>query len=174
VPTSSGTLTPICQAQITRNNLASKLSPGGQKNVTQIALDVQYTTGAVAQQIWGFLGLIYGANVSQIAYSADGSKLAQLGSLLGNSNYTYGAGPLQDLCALQSNVNKLVASFSSANQPTVQAIVNGFVTGLKGMTGTVLTTVNYFDAPILNYLNKTENSTVMNALMAYQYIYGYL
>jgi len=51
VPTSSGTLTPICQAQIKRNNLVSKLSPGGQKNVTQIALDVQFTTGAVAQQM---------------------------------------------------------------------------------------------------------------------------
>jgi len=150
------------------------LYPGGQKNITQVGLDVQYTTGAAAQQVWNFIDLIYGANIAKVANSGDASKLGQLGNLLGYKNYSFGAGPMQDLCELQLTVSNLVASFSSANQASVQTILNAYVNGLKSLSNSVLVTVNYFDAPILNYLIKTENSTIMNALAAYQYPYSYL
>ena len=170
----SVTLSAMCQAQITRNNLVSRLSPGGQENLTKIGMDVQYTTGAIAQQVWNFIGIIYGVSVAKISSTSDASKLNQLGQVLGYNNYTFGAGPMQDLCALQSTVKNLVASFSSANQHSVQTILNAYLSGLKGLSNSVLVIVNHFNAPILNYLNKTENSTILNALAVYEYPYNFL
>jgi hypothetical protein len=164
----------MCQTQITRNNLISKLSPGGQKKITQIGMDVQFTTGAAVQQVWNFIGIIYGVSIAKISSSSDASKLNQLGQILGYNNYTFGAGPMQDLCAFQSTINNLVASFSSINQPSVQTILNAYVSGLKGLSNSVLVIVNHFDAPILDFLSKTENSTILNALAAYEYPYNFL
>jgi len=142
--------------------------------VTKYILDVQFTLGASVQTLLNFIGTVYFAGIYQVANTTDYPKLVKLGELLGSNNVSFGAGPVQDVCALQASINNLVASFLPSNQPTVQGMVSTYVGGVKALNGTVLAIVNYFDAATLNYLGNTENTAVLNALLPYQFIYNYL
>ncbi len=167
-------LSPVCQAENSRNNLIAKLSPAGQKNIQLILMDTQYTAGVFIQPYLNLTYLLYSTRINQILNSTDASKMVQLGDLFCYNNPLCGTGPVKSYCAIQAAVNNLVNSFSSSNIQTAVDLVNAFVYGLKSYNDTVLNLVNYFDSTQMANLLVTENPSVLNALSAYSYIYNFL
>ena len=108
--------------------------------------------------------------------SNDASKLIQLANLFcyNNNGSWCGIGSLQNMCTYQSDINSLVALFSLANEQAVGEIVNNFIIGLKSFNSTVLTLANYFDSVEMKYLETSENTSILNALSVYSFIYNYL
>jgi len=167
----------VCQAEVNRNNLINQLTINGQQTYVRILLNIQKTTGMVIQPLLNITFSTNNSNFNQIMNSNDASKLIQLANLFcyNNRNDSWcGIGSLQNVCSYQSDINSLVALFSLANEQAVGEIVNNFITGLKSFNSTVLTLVNYFDSVEMKYLETSENTSILNALSVYSFIYNYL
>jgi hypothetical protein len=165
------TPSPVCEAQKQRDALIQQLSPVDQNITKQIIQDVQFTAGAVIQIVNEYIHEKYSYEIEQILNSSDSSRFMELAQLLGYNNSYFGSGPIQDVCALESDINDLVNSFSEDNKLTVQLIVSTYVSGLKSLNSTVITIVDHFD-----YIDEANlaNNTLINQLKQYQYIYNYL
>lgn len=169
----------VCQAEVNRNNLINQLTINGQQTYVRILLNIQKTTGMVIQPLLNITFSTNNSNFNQIMNSNDASKLIQLANLFcynnSNNNGSWcGIGSLQNMCTYQSDINSLVALFSLANEQAVGEIVNNFIIGLKSFNSTVLTLVNYFDSVEMKYLETSENTSILNALSVYSFIYNYL
>jgi hypothetical protein len=99
--------------------------------------------------------------------------MSQLGQLLCFGNATCGAGPLQSVCSIQTNVGTLVSSFSAVNRDSINQILSVYIGGIKAYNRTVLGIVGYFDAAQLKNLRQTENATKLSEILPYSYIYSF-
>lgn len=170
---SSTQKSPLCQAESARNNLILKLTPSGQNATWQMLRDVQVTTGILMQPIMHLIFEAYASQIKQILSSSDSSRLNQLGGLLGFHNASCGFGPIQNMCLLQTNVTTLVSSFSTEHRQTVEKIVSSLVYELKAFNTTILGIVKYFDTNLIVNLSKNENSTLLNDILHYSFIWNY-
>jgi hypothetical protein len=166
----------VCQAEVNRNNLINQLTINGQQTYIKILLNIQNTTGVVIQPLLNITFSTNNSNFNQIMNSTDASKLIHLANLFCyNHNASWcGIGSLQNMCTYQSDINSLVALFSLDNKQAVRQMVNNFITGLKSFNSTVLTLVNYFDSVEMKYLEISENTSILNSLSLYSFIYNYL
>jgi hypothetical protein len=163
----------LCQAESARNNLILKLTPSGQNATWQMLRDVQVTSGILMQPIMHLIFEAYETQIKQILSSTDSSRLNQLGSLLGFHNASCGFGPVQNMCSLQANLTSLVSSLSTEHRQTVEKIVNSLVYELKAFNATILGIVKYFDTNLIVNLSKNENSTLLNEIFHYSFIWNY-
>ena len=109
----------ICEAQKERDNLISQLPPGDKNIIKEIILDVQFTTSVALEKVFEYISSEYGQQISEIENSTDSDKLNSVYKLLqlkNNNNFTYNLvksndsnviDPIQDLCAIQTEIINL-------------------------------------------------------------------
>ena len=152
----------LCEWQVNRDLIMSKLTPNGQVTAKKILKDLQYLSGSAIQPIYEEVNSENLMIIDNLLRT-DFYMLKTLHKFLNYGNASFGAGELIDLCKQETDEMELLQLFKDFNQWSVLKLLNSIHSKFLNVYPSIKAINKLLDQSLYETLKNNENPEIFKA-----------